>query len=244
MHDYDLLDLVEKSAETDIPLLLKAKEAAKRLVNDDPSAEHLRRLERVSKMLGQHMQKQSFASLKEVLAHLQEQGRKIGQSKLYADRAKGLLKAQADGSFRKRDVDRYAATLPMHALPEKETKAAQEYAARKAKAEAEKLEEQAKAERFKNEVRAGKYIPREDVEVELAARAGVLATGLRTSFETSLLDYIHMVDGNPRKASEMLSLFERQLDATLNEYARPMLYEVSLDESTFSDETEVPQQDE
>lgn len=232
MHEHDLLSLVDKSAETDLPLLLKAKEAAKRLVNDDPSAEHLRLLERVTKMLEQVMHtKQSFGSLKDVLAHLQEQGRKISQSKLYQDKGRGLLKAQPDGTYRKRDVDRYAASLPTHALPEKETAEAQEYASRKAKAEAEKLEEQAKAERFKNEVRAGKYILRDDVEVELAARVGVLATGLRTMFETSLLDLIHTAEGNPKKAPDLLSFFECQLDAALNEYARPMTYEVRFDDA-------------
>ncbi|MBL3582608.1 hypothetical protein [Oleidesulfovibrio alaskensis] len=229
MREHDLLALVEKSAETDLPLLLKAKEAAKRLVNENPSAEHLRLLERVSKMLeGVMAAKQSFGSLKEVLEYLQEQGRKISKSKLYQDKSRGLLKAQADGTFRQRDVDRYAGALGLVATPDKEAAEAQEFASRKAKAEAEKLEEQAKAERFKNEVRAGRYILREDVEVELAARAGVLGTGLRTMIETSLLDILHTAQGNPKRAPEVLALFERKLDAALNEYSRPIVYEVTL----------------
>lgn len=172
-----------------------------------------------------------FASLQEVLAHLADAGRKIGKSKLYRDKARGLLKARPDGTFRRADVERYAATLPAHALPDRHVAAVQEYATRKARAEAEKLEEQARAERFRNEIRAGQYIPREDVEVELAARVGVLGTGLRTMFETSLLDFIHLACGDPRKAPELLSAFERQLDAALNEFSRPMTYEVTFDDA-------------
>lgn len=170
-----------------------------------------------------------FASLKEVLTHLEAEGKRIGKSKLYQDKSKGLLKAQPDGTFKRRDVDRYAASLPSNALPEKKTAEAQEYADRKARAEAEKLEEQVRAERHKNEIREGRYILREDVEVELAARAGVLATGLRNMFETALLDLIHLVDGQPGKAHDLLTAYERMLDTTLNEYARPIDYEVHLD---------------
>ncbi len=136
----------------------------------------------------------------------------------------------------KRDVDKYAATLTSHALPNKDLAVAQEYASRKAKAEAEKLEEQAKAERFKNDVREGKFIPRDDVEVELAARAGVLATGLRTAFETQMLDFIYLVGGNPKKAADLLLAYERQLDMALNEYSRPITYDVSLEDFYENDD--------
>ena len=182
------------------------------------------------------MPEANLKDLRAVLDHLLADGRKIAKSKLYADQRKGLLRRHPDGTFRVREVERYAASLPLVSAPDRETEEAQHYAARKARAEAEKLEEQAKAERFRNEVRAGKYIPRDDVEVELAARAGVLATGLRTMFETSLLDFIHVAGGDPRKAPELLSAFERQLDAALNEYSRPMDYEVTFHDDDAADD--------
>lgn len=167
-------------------------------------------------------------NLAAVLAHLVAEGRKIGQSKLYNDVGRGLLRRQQDGSFAHKDVKAYAARLPMVAMPEKEAAVVHEYAERKAKAEAEKLEAQAEAERFRNQVRVGMYVKRNDVEVELAVRAGVLATGLRTMFETSLLDFIHLVNGDPRSAQTLLAAFEQRLDAAVNEYARPMEYEAEL----------------
>jgi len=167
-------------------------------------------------------------NLAAVLAHLVAEGRKIGQSKLYNDVGRGLLRRQQDGSFAHKDVKAYAARLPLVAMPEKEATELQGLAERKAKAEAEKLEAQAEAERFRNQVRAGKYVLRSDVEVELAVRAGVLATGLRTMFETSLLDFIHLVNGDPRSAQTLLGAFEQRLDTAINEYARPMEYEAEL----------------
>lgn len=170
----------------------------------------------------------TLPDLAAVLAHLVAEGRKIGKSKLYNDMNRGLLRRQLDGTFALKDVKAYAIKLPMVAMPEKEATVVQEYAGRKARAEAEKLEAQAEAERFRNQVRAGKYVPRDDVEVELAVRAGVLATGLRTMFETSLLDFIHLVNGDPRSAQTLLAAFEQRLDAAINEYARPMEYEAEL----------------
>jgi len=175
-------------------------------------------------------------NLAAVLAHLVAEGRKIGQSKLYNDVGRGLLRRQQDGTFAHKDVKAYAARLPLVAMPEKEAAVVQEYAERKAKAEAEKLEAQAEAERFRNQVRAGMYVKRNDVEVELAVRAGVLATGLRTMFETSLLDFIHLANGDPRTAQTLLAAFEQRLDAAINEYARPMEYEAELIED--ADHTE------
>jgi len=170
----------------------------------------------------------SLPDLAAVLAHLVAEGRKIGKSKLYNDVGRGLLRRQEDGSFAHKDVKAYAARLPLVAMPEKKASELQGFAERKAKAEAEKLEAQAEAERFRNQVRAGKYVLRNDVEVELAVRAGVFATGLRTMFETSLLDFIHLVNGDPRAAQTLLAAYEQRLDAAINEYARPMEYEAEL----------------
>lgn len=180
----------------------------------------------------------TLPDLAAVLAHLVGEGRKIGKSKLYNDVGRGLLRRQPDGSFAHKDVKAYGVKLPMVAMPEKEATVVQAFAERKAKAEAEKLEAQAEAERFRNLVRAGKYILRNDVEVELAVRAGVLATGLRTMFETSLLDFIHLANGDPRTAQTLLAAFEQRLDAAINEYARPMEYEAELIDDDDADHTD------
>ena len=46
-----------------------------------------------------------------VLAYLKDSGRKVGKSKVYEDIKLGALRCQTNGTFRKRDVDVYAASL-------------------------------------------------------------------------------------------------------------------------------------
>ena len=59
MADATQLDaLLEQSERTDIPLLLKAKEDAKKKVKDDPSPANLAALSRSKKMLDEAMSNQ------------------------------------------------------------------------------------------------------------------------------------------------------------------------------------------
>ena len=87
MADATQLDaLLEQSERTDIPLLLKAKEDAKKKVKDDPSPANLAALSRSKKMLDEAMSNQTddktLPNVKAVLEYLHKAGRKIGQAKL------------------------------------------------------------------------------------------------------------------------------------------------------------------
>ena len=44
-----------------------------------------------------------------VLTYTEENGRKLGKTKMFEDIKKGRLKKQPDGTFHQRDVDRYMA---------------------------------------------------------------------------------------------------------------------------------------
>lgn len=112
--DEKLRSLVEVSRENDIPALLNAKNRARQDVHSDPSKENLAVLERATAMLEKAMDAgQNCKNRKEALTYLQEDcGRKIGQTKLFADIKAGRLKKQPDGTFKRRDLDRYAVSLP------------------------------------------------------------------------------------------------------------------------------------
>ena len=109
-----LRSLVEVSRKNDIPALLNAKNRAQQDVYSDPSKENLAVLERATAMLEKAMDAgQNCKNWKEALTYLQEDcGRKIGQTKLFADIKAGRLRKQPDGTFKRRDLDRYAASLP------------------------------------------------------------------------------------------------------------------------------------
>lgn len=168
----------------------------------------------------------ALTSVKDVLAHLRAQGRKVSQSQLYKDLARGRLRREPDGSFTQRAVDRYAQTLAPLAMPEARADALEGLAEQEMREKIGKTREQRLSLSFDRQVKEGRYLLREDVALELASRAAALGVGLRSVFRLHAPDYIRMVGGDVGKAEELAAEFEQNLDAALNEYSRPMEYKV------------------
>ncbi len=228
--EQNLDTMLERSNGTDVPLLLRAKEEAKRRVKDDPSTTNLAALARATQMLGAAKaamgKNQVLAGVKDVLAYLQGQGRKISQSQLYKDLKRGHLRREHDGSFTQRAVDRYAQTLTLLALPEAKATELEGLAEQEMREKIGKTREQRLSISFDRQVKEAKYILREDVALELASRAAALGVGLRSVFRLHAPDYIRMVGGDVSKADDLAAEFEQNLDAALNEYSRPMDFKV------------------
>ena len=236
-----LEELLERSAETDLPTLLKAKEEAKRRMRDDPSPQNVSVFEKASRMMEARMGNadqqaaETIPSVAAVLDHLKAGGRKVRKSKLYQDVKTGLLVRRPGGGFLRAAVEAYAETLPLEALPREDSDRNKDLARRRQEATIRKIEEETAQIRFRGEVERGRYIPREDVELELASRAVVLESGIRQAVEMSVLDLIHLVGGDPRKSQEFLERFENMLDGALNEYAGTAEFEVTFSEDTAGD---------
>lgn len=239
MAEQDLNRALEVSAKTDLSVLLAAKEKLKRLVLDEPLPANLAALERVSKLVENAMQadvnnETGIKDYRSMLAYAEEQGRKVKKTKLFQDIKKGLLKKQPDGSFRKKDADRYLASLPMAGTGDLVAEKASDRQRRKEEQEIRRITNAANREEFDLEVKKGKFIPREQVHLELAARAVTLATGLKTAFEAHGLDIIALVDGNPKKAAALIEFLEKLLEESFNEYSRPMEFEIEFIEEDVS----------
>ena len=182
----------------------------------------------------------TFPKVENVLEYLQAAGRKISQSQLYKDIKRGYLRRQPDRSFKQRDVDNYAATLAIISMPEAKTEGVLDLAEEDLKEKIAKNREQRISIVFDREIKAGKYIKREDVALELASRAAALALSLRSVFRLNVADYIRMAGGDVDKAEQLAQEFENNLDMALNEYSKPMEFrtEIIADESS-----EKPQED-
>ncbi len=168
------------------------------------------------------------------LAQISESGRKLGKSKLFEDIKRGRLRRQADGTFHLRDLERYMASLPMQGTPDGITERAQDRQRRKEEAEIRKLEAAAKREEFDLLVKMGRYVPREQVHLELAARAVILSLALKTALEARILDIISAIDGNPKKSLPLMELLESIMDEAFNDYSREMEFELQFVEDTTS----------
>ena len=177
---------------------------------------------------------QNCKTWKEALTYLQEDcGRKIGQTKLFADTKAGRLRKQPDGTFKRRDLDRYAASLPTAGTPDKLATDAARRQREKEEQEIRRIRVAADKEEFILKVKQGQYISRDDVYQELAARAVALSASLKTAFEARSLDVIALVEGNPKKSGPFVEHIEQVIDEAMNEYAKPIEIEV-----TFTDEPE------
>ncbi|MCL2459696.1 MAG: hypothetical protein FWF31_12860, partial [Desulfobulbus sp.] len=108
-------------------------------------------------------------------------------------------------------------------------------------------EARAAREERKNAILEGQFVPRPDVDQELAAKAAILNQGLKSKVEAMALDLVQKVGGRPKRARMLMQEMERLIDAACSEYAQPMEFEVTLfafdedDEDDDADSGEHPQ---
>ena len=188
--------------------------------------------------MGTTEKRETLKTATDVLEHLLKNGRKIKKSKLYQDIRKGILRRNADLTFSVVNVNKYGTTLPMAETPEMVAQEAEERVRRKDNADIRIKEAEARRKELAADVAEGKYIPRDMVEQELAARAVTLNSGLKSAFEASALDLIDAVGGDPKQAHHFLRKVEAIIDNLSNRYAQPMEIEVNLDDPSLKPEPE------
>lgn len=233
-----LRSLVEMSRKNDIPALLNAKNRAQQDVYSDPSKENLAVLERATAMLEKAMDAgQNCKTWKEALDYLNEDcGRKISKTKLFEDIKVGRLRKQPDGTFKRRDLDRYAASLPTAGTPDRMATDAARRQREKEEHEIRRIKNAADREEFDLKVKQGKFIARDAVYQELAARAVALSAGLKTAFEAQSLDLVAMLEGNPKKSGPFIERLDQLIDEAMSEYAKPVELEVTFTDAGSDEE--------
>lgn len=154
-----------------------------------------------------------------VLAYLKESGWKIEKSKLHSDQHK--IEKEKDGTYAKKKVDEYA-RLSLQRLDgtDSDTDGLAQKAAR---LEIEILEEKKIKARHENEVEAGRWVPKDDVESMLAGRAAVLKAGVGPEFIHARAEkLIELVNGDQARAPELIEYWLREAEALFDRYSRPL----------------------
>ena len=182
--------------------------------------------------------RETLKTATDVLEHLLKNGRKIKKSKLYQDIRKGILRRNADLTFSVVNVNKYGTTLPMAETPEMVAQEAEERVRRKDNADIRIKEAEARRKELAADVAEGKYIPRDMVAQELAARAGTLNSGLKSAFEAGALDLFDAGGGDPKQAHHFLRKVEAIIDNLSNRYAQPMEIVVNLDDKSLKPKPE------
>ena len=245
----ELDDILSESWKTDLSVLISAKEQAKQRALQDPSPINLVTMERATNMIEKHLAKEKAADSDQapeftdtknaasVLRYLHANGWKVEKTQFYQHVKQGKLARNDQGLFTRRAVLKYAKDwVPRDATGKKVGEEQSDLAREKLQEEIERIRIQQRRENFKFDVERGKYLPRADVEQELAGRAVALDAGYNHMVYSRVQEFISVVGGDPAKASMLIELLLTARDDWFNQYASAMDIEVELAENMPPDE--------
>lgn len=163
---------------------------------------------------------QIFDSLMDVIAFLDAAGWKIGKSTAYEHKDEGKIRPGADGKYTLSVIQKYA----QDHLQRKDggSVTATNLQEEKLRGEIRRISSDAAMRELKYLEQKGILISKEDVEIELAARAGDLKTHLDASARSASTRIIKLVGGDVQKAPELISFMLGINRKVLDNYSRPI----------------------
>ena len=178
----------------------------------------------------QNSKLETLANVQAVLAYLLDAGWQVSQSGLYKHRKAGKITSEPDGTFPRKDVDKYAkAFLKQKATGKKKQDAQDELQRQKLEKELEKLEIDNTRARLKRDVELEKYIPRDEMYLEMASRAGIFHAGLDYWIRTTGAEWVRSVGGDLQKVGALIDAMIREKDILINQYASIRDFQVIID---------------
>jgi hypothetical protein len=179
----------------------------------------------------------TYATIADVLDYLKESGWKVTRTSLYRHQAEGKIMPAADGTYRRKDVDKYARTwLKQQSTGKKISERTDDLQRRKLDLEIKNLEIEQRRKQMALEKEQERYIPREQMELELAARAGVLEAGLKHWVQSRAAEWIRAVSGDMKKVGDLINLMNHDLDEHINSYASQVEYQVVIEADAADEE--------
>jgi hypothetical protein len=171
-----------------------------------------------------------FTTIADVLDYLKNDGWRVTKTSLYRHQKEGKLLPRPDGTYHPKDVEKYARTwLKQQSTGKRVNEKMDELQRKKLEMELDGLELQKKRNQLSYERDLGRFVRREDMEIELATRAGILDAGLKHWVKSHAAEWIRVVDGNMQKIGELISQMNRELDEHINSYATSTEYDVVID---------------
>lgn len=145
-----------------------------------------------------------------------------------------LCMPTADGKqYEKENVRAYVEQSKLVArgdrIHEDDLRAIQDTAAlkkRKLRKECERLSIEIKSREFQLEKEQGKYIEKDLLDLELASRAALFDSGLRTMIRGNARKWVDLVNGDRDQVSTLIEDMLSLLDSQLNQFARMDRFEV------------------
>lgn len=172
----------------------------------------------------------NFPTPASVLRYLQKNGYKITKSTLDRHCKNGKLPHEPDGTYSLKQVTAYAADhVKQLSTGQTESENVTELQRKKLEKELEHLSQKIEREKFSFEKEQGLFIPKDQMEIELASRAGILVAGLKHWVQSNAADWIAAVSGETKKTGELINLMSKDVDEHINHYASSREYEVVIE---------------
>jgi hypothetical protein len=164
----------------------------------------------------------------DVLRFLQASGWQISRRTFYRHLTDGKLKKNRAGLYTAPAVKKYAEAWNLKSSGKTGTEELGDLAAEKTRAEIERIKTTREREQWRLELEKGKYIPRDQLEMELAGRAVALEAGFDHMIYTRAPEWIALVGGNQAKADMLISSLMTAKDAWLGSYADPQEFQITF----------------
>jgi len=240
-----LEQLLERSRGTDIPVLLQAKETAKRFVREDPSSANVAALSRITAMLekAEKIMNETetpdvlkdtddiFATRLDAWQYLQDSGWQIGRSRFYEHCKEGRL-PRKDGRYLRADVDRYAKNhCRLAETGEKVNDSLSRLAEEKAETGLSREKVRLQQEEMELAVKRGEYVPREEVEQMIIGRAVAMLAHLRAMARMSASDWIALVGGDQKRQRLLIDAVSDGIEEHVAVFAKDIEFEVVFEKN-------------
>ncbi|MDL2226559.1 hypothetical protein LJB86_02750 [Deltaproteobacteria bacterium OttesenSCG-928-M10] len=174
----------------------------------------------------------------EAVEYLQAQGYKISKSKLSLDLRKKRLPTTPEGGFEASALLGYART---HCTPLARAEDQNESSANLERIKADAANKQAMAERnrLKLERERGNLMPRDEHELDLAARAAFFRREVETLGQRLGPRLIHLVGGDENRLPDFLEFWQENTEIWMDAWSEDREFAVPLNEAE-SEETSAP----
>jgi len=172
--------------------------------------------------------------------YLATAGWRIGKSKLYQDKRKGLLRLQPDGTVSKADADAYAEEYlrPSDATPDAEPDEVLMMRRDLLKAELDVKQQIAERHKMRLEKERGDLVSRAEFDAMLVAAVSVLRSSMRQWFYVKMAELVELVHGDPTKIEEGIHFFMNESNLFFNGFSRVRLFDVQDDDLDDPEEGE------
>ena len=208
--------------------LTRVRDEALQLVKNKPTGVNRKAYRKACADLEEYLQaknepdagEQSFEGIPEVLTWLQQEW-KISKSTLYEHQEQGKLRPDDRGRYSLSRVQEYAADH-LKRLDGSTGDKADSLQKQKTTAEVRRILSDAQLRELKLRTALGEYIPKEQVEIELAERASSLKNYFDAVARSASGRVIKLVGGDPQKAPELISWWLGMNRKAIDNYARPI----------------------